>query len=402
MVKPRLFAGNISGFSTLLSGSYIGMLPGDSAAKAERNFVGREEPPLLDSDVPGRTFLLKSEQLGSVSLGSPVFYRGLSVGQVLGWDVGDMAENVTIHAFVRAPFDTYVHDQTRFWNASGLAVKLGGAGVEMQVESLRALLLGGIAFETPTIGQSSEVSAENHEFPLFVNQDAAKAASYSRKIPLLVYFSSSVRGLGVGSEVVVHGLKVGQVTDVRLAFDPVKDTIVAPVRLEVAPERIVGVGHQVFKDSQEAVQTLVSKGFRASLQSGNLLTGEMLVSFEIVPDAPAVTVSEQDGAFVFPVTDSGGLAGLQASAGDLLRNVNEIPFATIGQNLAVMTKNMTALTNGPELQQTLNGLAGDDDRCAGRDEKLEHGHGSGIEAISRDSGHAASHIEAIKPTASLG
>jgi paraquat-inducible protein B len=206
--------------------------------------------------------------------------------------------------------------------------------------------------------QSSEISAEKHDFPLFVNQDAAKAASYSRKIPLLVYFSSSVRGLGVGSEVVVHGLKVGQVTDVRLSYDLGKDTIVAPVHLEVAPERIVGVGHQVFKDERDAVQTLVSKGFRASLQSGNLLTGEMLVSFDIVPDAPAVTVSEQDGSFVFPTTDSGGLAGLQASAGDLLRNVNEIPFASIGQNLAVMTKNLSALTNGPELQQSLNGLAG--------------------------------------------
>ncbi len=106
VVKPRLFAGNISGFSTLLSGSYIGLLPGDAAAKAERKFVGREEPPLLDSDVPGRTFMLKTDQLGSVNLGSPVFYRGLSVGQVLGWDIGDMAKSVTIHAFVRAPFDS--------------------------------------------------------------------------------------------------------------------------------------------------------------------------------------------------------------------------------------------------------------------------------------------------------
>jgi paraquat-inducible protein B len=290
VVKPRLFAGNISGFSTLLSGSYIGLLPGDAAAKAERNFVGREEPPLLDSDIPGRTFLLKTDQLGSVNLGSPVFYRGLSVGQVLGWDIGDMAQNVTIHAFVRSPFDSYVHDQTRFWNASGVSVKLGGAGVEMQVESLRALLLGGVAFENPTTVPSGEVSAENHEFPLFVNQDAAKAASYSRKIDLLVYFSSSVRGLGAGSEVVVHGLKIGQVTDVKLSFDPVKDAIVAPVRLEIAPERIVGIGRQVFKDTRDAVQTLVSKGFRATLQSGNLLTGEMLVSFEVLPDAPAVTV----------------------------------------------------------------------------------------------------------------
>ncbi|MEA3175150.1 MAG: paraquat-inducible protein, partial [Gammaproteobacteria bacterium] len=152
VVKPRLFAGNISGFNTLLSGAYVGLLPGDAAAKAERTFVGREEPPLLDSGVPGKTFLLKTEQLGSVNLGSPVFYRGLSVGQVLGWDIGDMAESVTIHAFVRSPFDSYVHDQTRFWNASGVSVKLGGAGVDMQVESLRALLLGGVAFETPTTG----------------------------------------------------------------------------------------------------------------------------------------------------------------------------------------------------------------------------------------------------------
>ncbi len=155
VVKPRLFAGNISGFSTLLSGSYIGMLPGDAAAKPERNFVGREEPPVLETAVPGRTFLLKTDELGSVSLGSPVFYRGLSVGEVLGWDVGDLAENVTIHAFVRAPYDSYVHDQTRFWNASGVSVKLGGGGVEMQVESLRAVLLGGVAFETPANAPSS-------------------------------------------------------------------------------------------------------------------------------------------------------------------------------------------------------------------------------------------------------
>jgi paraquat-inducible protein B len=357
VVKPRLFAGNISGFNTLLSGAYVGLLPGDAAAKAERTFVGREDPPLLDSDVPGRIFLLKTDQLGSVNLGSPVFYRGLSVGQVLGWDIGDMAQSVTIHAFVRAPFDTYVHDQTRFWNASGVSVKLGGAGVEMQVESLRALLLGGIAFETPTTGPSSAVSGENHEFPLFTNQDAAKAASYSRKIPLLVYFSSSVRGLAPGSDVVMHGLKVGSVTDVRLSYDLAKDVVLAPVRLEIEPERIVGIGRQVVQNIDKMVQTLAAKGLRATLQSGNLLTGEMLVSLEVVPDAPPATVTMEDGAFVFPTSDSGGLSGLQASAGDLLRNVNAIPFASIGQSLNAMTKNMSELTSGPQLQQTLTALA---------------------------------------------
>jgi paraquat-inducible protein B len=356
VVKPRLFAGNISGFSTLLSGSYVGLLPGDASGATEHSFTGREDPPLLDSGVPGRTFLLKTDQLGSVNLGSPVFYRGLSVGQVLGWDIGDMAANVTIHAFVRAPYDTYVHDQTRFWNASGLAMKLGGAGVEVQVASLRALLLGGIAFETPATGPSSEISQANHEFPLFANQDAAKAASYTRKIPLLGYFNSSVRGLAPGSDVVMRGLKVGTVTDVRLSFDIAKDAVLTPVRFEVEPERILGVGRQAFKNTAEAVQLMVSKGLRATLQSGNLLTGEMLISLEVVPDAPDVKVTMEDGSFVIPISESAGLSGLQASAGDLLRNVNAIPFASIGQSLNAMTKNMSALTNGPQLQQALTGL----------------------------------------------
>jgi paraquat-inducible protein B len=357
VVKPRLFAGNLSGFSTLLSGAYIGMLPADATGKAERKFVGREEPPVLDSDVPGRTFLLKTDQLGSVSLGSPVFYRGLSVGQVLGWDIGDLAKSVTIHAFVRAPFDSYVHDQTRFWNASGVTVKVAGAGVEMQVESLRAVLLGGVAFETPTTGPPSELSATNHEFPLFANKDAANSASYSRKIPLLVYFSSSVRGLGVGSDVVMHGLKVGQVTDVRLTYDAATDVVLAPVRMEIEPERVLGIGRRVTQDVPAMIQTLVGKGLRATLQSGNLLTGDMLVSLEVVPDAPAATVTMQDGAFVFPTSPSSGLSGLQASAGELLRNVNAIPFASIGHSLDAMTRNMTDLTNGPQLQQTLTALA---------------------------------------------
>ena len=153
VVKPRLFAGNLSGLSTLLSGSYIGMLPGETAGKPQREFVGREDPPVLEANVPGHTFLLEgAASLGSISLGSPVFFRDLDVGTVLGWDIADMAESVTIHAFVRAPYDSYVHDETRFWNASGVSVKLGGTGVDVQLESLRALLLGGIAFDTPAGG----------------------------------------------------------------------------------------------------------------------------------------------------------------------------------------------------------------------------------------------------------
>src|SRR5439155_22780525 len=219
--------------------------------------------------------------------------------------IADMAEYVTIRAFVRTPYDGYVRDQSRFWNASGLSVKLGGAGVEVQMESLKALLLGGIAFETPTAQIRAAAAPENHVFPLFADRDAANNASYTRKIQVVSYFSGSVSGLGPGSAVTMHGLKVGEVTDVRLAFDAAKDMIVAPVRFEVQPERIVGIGHRVFKTDAEAVDDLVKRGLRASAQSASLITGQQMVAPDFVPDAPPATVTMEGEDFVLPTTEGG-------------------------------------------------------------------------------------------------
>src|SRR6516164_4769467 len=316
VVKPRLFAGNVSGIETLLSGSYIGMVPGEAGGKKQWEFVGQEDPPILQANVPGHTFVLKAKKLGSISLGSPVFYRDLAVGEVLGWDIADMAEYATIRAFVRHPYDTYVHDETRFWNASGMSVKLAGAGVEVQMESLKALLLGGIAFETPEAEIHTAETSENHVFPLFADRDAANNASYTRKIPMIAYFSSSVKGLAPGSEVTVHGLKVGQVTEVRLNYDRAKDTVLAPVRFELEPERVVGVGVRVYKTDEESVEALV-----------------------------------------MPTTEGGGFAGLASSANDLLDKVNKMPFDQIGQNLNGILKSVNDAAQGPQLKKALTDLS---------------------------------------------
>jgi paraquat-inducible protein B len=356
VVKPRLFAGNISGLETVLSGSYIGMLPGDAAGKKQRDFTGHEDPPILQANVPGRIFQLKSTRIGSISVGSPVYFRDLSVGQVLGWDIADMAEYVTIRAFVRAPYDSYVHDETRFWNASGLSVKLGGTGVEVQMESLRALLLGGIAFETPAAEIHAAATGENHVFPLFADRETANAASYTRKIPVISYFPGSVRGLAPGSEVTMHGLKVGQVTDVRLTYDAAKDAVLAPVRFEVEPERIVGVGVRVQTDT-EAVDELVKRGLRASLQSASLITGQQNVALDFVANAAPETVSMEGTDFVLPTMEGGGFAGLASSATDLLDKVNTIPFDQIGTSLNGILKSVNDVTQGPQMKKTLTELS---------------------------------------------
>jgi paraquat-inducible protein B len=357
VVKPRLFAGNVSGLETLLSGSYIGMVPGEAGGKAQHKFVGHEDPPILQTNVPGHTFVLKAQKLGSISLGSPVFFRDLNVGEVLGWDIADMAEYVTIRAFVRAPYDGYVHDETKFWNASGVSVKLAGAGVEVQMESLKALLLGGIAFETPEAEVRTAETSENHVFPLFADRGAAEDASYTRSIKVISYFPGSVKGLAPGSDVTMHGLRVGQVTKVRLVYDPNKDTIMAPVRYEVQPERILGIGKRVFKTDEEAAEGVIKKGLRASLQSASLITGQQVVALEFVKDAPPEPVTKDGEDFVLPTTEGGGFAGLASSANDLLGKVNSIPFDQIGQSLNGILKSVNDMTQGPQLKKALTDLS---------------------------------------------
>jgi paraquat-inducible protein B len=358
VVKPRFFAGNISGLETLLSGSYVGMLPGAAYGKAQLQFKGLEDPPILTEHVPGRVFLLKARRLGSISQGSPVFFRGQTVGEVLGWDVADMAESVTIQTFVRDPYAKYVNDDTRFWNASGLSIELAGNGVQVQVESLKALLLGGIAFETPDLepGKIKVASAEDHLFPLFADYDLAQAASYTRKILVVSDFPGSVAGLGPGSPVTIHGLLVGRVLHVGLAYDRAKDTIVAPVRYEIEPERITGVGQRVYQTDQEAVAAVLKKGLRASLQSANLLTGSQQIALDFVKDAPPIEVTMQDGAVLLPTTDSGSFAGLTASASELLNKVNTIPFDQIGKSVASLLASTNDLVQGPETKKTLRDL----------------------------------------------
>src|SRR5262245_33597780 len=133
VVKPQLFAGRISGLDTLLSGSYVGMMPSLEKGEPQRHFIGKADPPILATSMPGTVFKLRTRRIGSISLGSPVFYRDIEVGAVLGWELSNMARHVTIHAFVRAPFDKYVHDDSLFWNASGVSVKLENNGVKVQL-----------------------------------------------------------------------------------------------------------------------------------------------------------------------------------------------------------------------------------------------------------------------------
>jgi paraquat-inducible protein B len=357
VVRPRFFAGNVSGLETLVSGAYVELSPAqDQNAAPKRDFVGLEQPPVLQTDVPGRTFLLQAVRIGSINLGSPIYYRDLDVGEVLGWDVGDMARSITLHVFVRAPYDQYVHENSHFWNASGVTVKLGADGVQLELESIKAILLGGIAFDTPAVTPTAAVSAEDSTFRLYANRELADAAAYNWRVPLVSYFQGSIRGLAVGAPVELHGIRVGQVTDLRLQYDPKSDQIIVPVRYEVEPQRIAD--SQLVPADQVAsyISQDVERGLRAQLETASLITGQKFIALEVIGHAQPAQIRMEGDTIVLPTSPSGGLDSITEAASDVLAKVDSIPFEQIGANLNDTLKGVNDIANGRELRDSLASL----------------------------------------------
>ncbi len=87
VVEPRVTLSGVSGLGTLLSGNYIGFEVGKSN-KQQRKFTGLEVAPIITGGQPGRQFVLKAENLGSLGIGSPIYYRRLQAGQVIAYELG--------------------------------------------------------------------------------------------------------------------------------------------------------------------------------------------------------------------------------------------------------------------------------------------------------------------------
>ncbi len=345
VVRPRIASGSLSGIETLVSGSYIEMDPGNRDGQRQLEFTGLEQPPGVRSGEPGRTFALKAQRLGSLGPGAPVFYRDITVGEVLGYDIGDGTGPVTVRVFVRAPYDSFVRHGTHFWNASGLSVQIGSEGLHVEVASLQAVLSGGVAFDSPRRSKADAEEAEaGTEFPLYNDFAQAQAAGYSTKLSFVTYFESSVRGLSHGAPVEFFGIQVGTVSSVALELDPATGSARVRVRLEVQPERIMSQDEVKTDDTMDATRRLVQRGMRAQLQTASYLTGQRVVALDFVPNARPADVVMDGGDIVLP-SQGGGLDNILVAAGDIAGKLDRLPLDQIGQNLNGVLRSTTGAMN---------------------------------------------------------
>ncbi len=136
---------------------------------------------MVTGDTPGRFFLLKAPNLGSLDSGTPIYFRRLQVGKVASYELDKDGQASTVKVFVKAPYDQYVTPNTRFWHASGIDVSLSASGLTVQTQSLLSILVGGIAFETPATGPVLPAAEADTVFTLF--SDRAEAFKLPARDP---------------------------------------------------------------------------------------------------------------------------------------------------------------------------------------------------------------------------
>jgi len=353
VVTARVTLSGVSGLSTLLSGNYIGFEVGKST-KEQREFMGLDVPPIITGGQPGRQFVLRAQDLGSLGIGSPIYFRRLQAGQVIAYDLSPDGNAVDLKIFVNSPYDKFVNSGTRFWNASGVDVSLGAGGVEVRTQSLISLLAGGLAFETPSYAGSAGPAAANTAFTLYDDKTTAMKQPDPVSQRYVLYFNESLRGLSVGAPVTLLGLPGGEVVDVGLDLEPVNGVIRGRVEIVTFPERLIarlnrqqaGAGDALAKSRQQRralMQRLIEqRGLRAQLRSGNLLTGQLYVALDYFPDAPKAKVDWSAEVPTMPVVAS-TLPDLEAKLSSIVAKLEKLPIEQIGTDAskALVTLNTT-------------------------------------------------------------
>ncbi|MUK50944.1 MlaD family protein [Aliivibrio fischeri] len=258
LVKPQASLTGISGLDALVSGNYIAILPGSGEAKTK--FTALANSPAIQPNTTGLSVTLRSKDLGSISVGSKIYYKKIPIGEVYNFKLDHKTDNVRIKALIEEQYAHLITSKSRFWNASGIGANIGFNGVDVQFESLSALIGGAIAVDSPDDGKAIE---NGKEFRLYSNIKTA-----GRGIPIKITLPDNNQISPNGSAIMYRGLEIGQINSLKLSDD--KKDIIASATVEPAFTDYLNDGSRfVLEEAKLGLSGVENIG---NLVRGNFLT----------------------------------------------------------------------------------------------------------------------------------
>ncbi|ODN67096.1 intermembrane transport protein PqiB [Methylophaga muralis] len=332
VVKPRIGREGISGLNTVLSGAYIQLQPGESNIE-EREFMVLEQPPISTLGIQGLRIKLISQLGNSLRVGDPVTYQGFNVGRVESAEFDSERREMRHQLFIESPYDVLVTEGTRFWSASGVDLKLDSEGFKVNIASLEALLGGGVTFgvlEDLPVGSPAQADSV---YTLYGDEESARQEAYTQYLEYVLLIEDTVRGLSKGAPVEFRGIRIGTVSSVPWKFtSPERNAqsgFAIPVLIRLEPQRLGGKEKVNIEEWEARFDRMLNAGLRATLKSGNLLTGSLFVDLNFQRDGTYEFVARTfEGHQVLP-TSSTGLAQIELKVSNLLDKLNQLEVEPI-------------------------------------------------------------------------
>lgn len=357
IVKPRISVTQISGLNTLLSGNYIAIDPDLNEKSQHRDtFVGLANPPVITSNEPGLHLTLLTSQASSLYPGTAIYYKGMQVGSVNRVYFSDDYLWVKADIFIAAPHDKLIKQTTKFWSTNGFSINTTGKGISIEMESFEALVSGGITFDTPISLTPKKTVTDGTEYILHKNKNQATELNYGNKHYYITYFNSSVQGLSTGSPVLVQGINVGKVKDVKIIYDSLKEKTQVTVLFEVYENRL-GL-KKYSKNTDGIIEKMISDGLRAKLEIDNLLTGGKHIALTFIDNlnnhTELVSIDKSTGYPIIPSAPE-SFNAIASGVSDLIKKINKLPLNNLANHLdeLVVGANQT-ITH--DLKQTITEL----------------------------------------------
>ena len=331
VVRPRISGAGVSGLGTIISGAYIELGPGTGELVKNFEFQGLDEIPFAPAGTPGLRVKLVSTISGSLGAGDPVLYRGFRVGVVESAKLDVERHQVNYMAFINSPYDRLVSNNTHFWNASGISAQLNSKGFKLSVGSLKSLVVGGVSFDLPRHTEPGDAVAMNTVYRLYPDKASISENPHQYFQRYIVQFTQSMRGLHRGAEVTFRGIRVGTVSKIMIAsasIDPTTDGTdrAIPVLIHIEPGAFaIGDSEEALERIQVGMEQAIHNGLRATLVSGNLLTGALYIDLNYYPDEPSAEIEKFHGHPVIP-SIAGGLGQIQHQISQLLKKFNNLPL----------------------------------------------------------------------------
>ena len=352
-----------------------------------------EQPPALIHGASGKRFIVTADDIGSLDVGSPVYYRRIQVGRVVSFHLNQDGKGVSAQIFVDSPYDRFVTANSRFWNASGVDVSLSASGLKLNTQSLATVVAGGIAFVTPEWPKDPQEADEDQRFTLFDDQASALAPPDGEPFYVRMRFQQSLRGLATGAPVEFLGMNVGRVVSLTPDYEDAQDRFSLIVGAVIYPQRLGDVGKRIETKDRDGklFAGWVARGLRAQARTGNLLTGQLYISVDFVPNAPKVAFDPQAKPLSIP-TVTGSFDRLQEQMAGIVNKIDKIPFDSIGKNLdtslAQLSGTLKQLNAGvlPQLTTTLMGvqqLTGSASQSLGADSPVQQNLTQTLEEMQR-------------------